>query len=123
MGRVENPEELNDSDYASIEYKVAASTLERIPECNAERDRLSSNMEETNDGLQLNCTEYKEQNGVIFGCVPLSPIILYTGDPTYSEMIPDIITAHNLIRQSGVPNFLGLRILVATQLNVKAYII
>ena len=70
------------------------------------------------------CPEYwqcKQQNGVDFGCVPLSSITLFTGDPTYWETIPDIITTHKMIRQSGVPNFLGLRIPVNTQLKVKAW--
>ena len=73
---------------------------------------------------QLLCPEYyrcKEQNGVEFGCVPLSSLRLFTGDPTYCEQIPDIISAHKLIRASGLPNFLGLRIPVHTQLNVKAW--
>ena len=52
----------------------------------------------------------KEQNGVEFDCFPRSSMTLFTGDPTHWERIPDIITAHQLIRQSKVPNFLDLRI-------------
>ena len=93
---------------------------ERNGECN-ESNQLA--------GASINaeaptCAEYwlcKQQNGVDFGCVPLSPIMLFTGDPTYWQTLPDIITAHKMIRQSGLPNFLGLRIPVNTQLKVKAW--
>ena len=76
------------------------------------------------DNQQVLCTEYyhcKEQNGVEFGCVPLSPLRLFTGDPTYWERIPNVISAHKLIRASGLPNFLGLWIPAHTQLNVKTW--
>ena len=64
----------------------------------------------------------KEQNGLEFGCVTLSPLRLFTGDPTYWEQIPDIISARKLIRASGLPNFWGLRIPVHTPYNDKAWI-
>ena len=60
----------------------------------------------------------KEQIGIAFGCLPLSTIQLFTGEPTYYDNIRDIIHTHRLIRQSGVPNFLGLRIPIPTQLKV-----
>ena len=61
----------------------------------------------------------KEQIGTKFGCIPLAPIYVYTGPTTHWDIIPDILTAHKLIRQSGLPNFLGLRIPVRTNLNVS----
>ena len=73
---------------------------------------------------QICCQEYRKcsaQNGVRYGAVPLSPIKLFTGDSTYWEQVPDIIQAHQLIRQSGLPNVLGLRIPVHTQLNVNKW--
>ena len=86
----------------------ASPTWERNGEHNGSIQTVTASTE-----LSLpKCKEYwqcKEQNGVDFGCVPLSPIKLFTGDPTYWENIPDIITAHKLIRQSGIPNFLGLQ--------------
>ena len=60
------------------------------------------------------CREYqqcKAQIGVQFGCVPLSPIKLYTGLPIYWKKIPDIIHAHLLVRESLLPNILGMCIL------------
>ena len=105
-----------------------ASTNKRSRERNGRRNG------ERNESTQLagesintegpTCAEYwlcKQQNGVDFGRVPLSPIKLFTGDPTYWETIPDIITAHKMIRHPGLPNFLGLRIPVNTHLKVEAW--
>ena len=47
----------------------------------------------------------KQQIGTAFGCLPLSGITLFNGDPNYYDKIPDIIQAHRLLRQSGLPNF------------------
>ena len=35
--------------------------------------------------------------------------------------IPDVLTAHKLIRQSGLPNFLGLHIPVRTNLKINSW--
>ena len=120
----ENLENVNGTDCRTEEEGVVVSTsehtLERTIECN-ENPVCNGDVDST---LRMDCVEYEAceaQNGVEFGCVPLSPIKLYTQDPKYWETIPDIITAHKLIRQSGLPNFLGLRIPVATHINVKAW--
>ena len=60
-----------------------------------------------------------EQIGTKFGCIPSNHIALFDGTPTYWEKIPDIIQAHKLIRDSGLPNFLGMRIPVSTRLKVE----
>ena len=57
----------------------------------------------------------------MFGCLPLSTIKLFTGEPTYSDKIPDIIHTHRLVRESGVSNFLGLKIPIPTQLKVDRW--
>ena len=63
----------------------------------------------------------KQQLGSSFGCFPLSTVQLFTGEPTHSVNIPDIIQVHKLVRQSGLPIFLGLRIPIHTQLNVSLW--
>ena len=63
----------------------------------------------------------KEQIGTKFGCVPLAPIYVYKGPTVNWDYIPDVLTAHKLIRQSNLPNFLGLRIPVRTNLNVDSW--
>ena len=62
-----------------------------------------------------------EQIGSKFGCILVREIALFSGTPTYWKEIPNIIQAHKLIRNSGLPNFLGLRIPVATRLNVGTW--
>ena len=59
------------------------------------------------------------QNGHKYGFLPLSPLRIYTGDPTYYESIPDIIKLHHLVRSSSTPNYLKCRIPLQTQLNIK----
>ena len=51
----------------------------------------------------------KKQIGTAFGCLPLSTIKLFVGEPTYYDKIPDIIQTHRLVRQSGVPNFFSFK--------------
>ena len=46
----------------------------------------------------------KDQIGTKFGCVPLAPIYVYKGPTVHWDYIPDVLTAHKLIRQSGLPN-------------------
>ena len=56
-----------------------------------------------------------------FGFLPTSPLKIYTGDPVYWETILDLIKAHKLIRQSGLPNFLKCGIPVQSGLNINAW--
>ena len=71
-----------------------------------------------------NSKDYKacitQSNGV-FGYVPLTDLKIYTGPPVKWDIVPDIIEAHNLVRQSGVPNFLKCRIPVEINLNVNIW--
>ena len=60
-----------------------------------------------------------QQIGDQFGCIPLDQFVTYQGPDVYWETIPDIFQAHRLIKDSGIPNFLGHRIPVQTNLNVK----
>ena len=52
-----------------------------------------------------------------FGFIPKGQLKLYDGDPGLCNRIPDIINAHLLIRHSGLPNYLGCRIPIAS--NIK----
>ena len=62
-----------------------------------------------------------QQNGEAFSFIPLTPLKIYNGDPVNYEQIPDIIQTHIIVRQSGVPNFLGARIPVTYQLNPERW--
>ena len=46
-----------------------------------------------------------QQNGESFGFVPLTPLQLYNGDSVKWDSTPDIIHAHHIIKDSGLPNF------------------
>ena len=61
------------------------------------------------------------QNGGDFGYIPLNDLKVYEGPDIVWEKVPDIIEAHKIIRNSGVPNFLKSRIPVTTQLNPQRW--
>ena len=60
-----------------------------------------------------------QQIGDQFGCIPLDQFVTYQGPEVHWDTIPDVFQAHRLIKYSGVPNFLGMRIPVPTNLNVS----
>ena len=64
-------------------------------------------------------TETVHKSG--FGFVPFKPLRLYTGDPVYYQTIPDIISTHLMIKNSGFPNFLKCHIPVKSNLNVDRW--
>ena len=93
---------------------------EHIYQSNPERTPF--NTVSANTDMTSFCDEYHrclEQNRVEFGCVPLSPLRLFTGDPTYWEQIPDILSAHKMIRESGLPNFWVSEFLFIPNLMLK----
>ena len=62
-------------------------------------------------------------NGIhtdVFGFIPKGPLKLYDGNPTTCNCISDIIRAHLMIKDSGIPNYIGCRIPVAS--NLKCHI-
>ena len=61
----------------------------------------------------------RQQIGEQFECIPLDKFVTCQGPDVCWENIPDILQAHRLIRDSGIPNFLGMRIPVKTNLNVS----
>ena len=63
----------------------------------------------------------KAQIGTKFGCIPLTQIYVYKGEPKTWDPVLDVLTAHRLIRDTGIPNFLGLRIPVQTNLNIASW--
>ena len=70
------------------------------------------------------CDDYmrcKSQMDRPFGVIPLSPLKIYTGPPTNNKKIPDPLLLHRLVRTSGCPNFMGLRIPVQSNLNIPVW--
>ena len=66
----------------------------------------------------VNCVQ---QNGKDFRFLPLSDLMVYTGDEITLTNIPSIVEAHTIVRNSGKPNFMGARIPLASQLNINAW--
>ena len=52
--------------------------------------------------------ESREQLGSEFACLPLSPILLYNGDPKHRSEVLDVLQAHRLIRKVVSPIFWAL---------------
>ena len=70
------------------------------------------------------CTEFRmstKQLGSSFGCIPLTPMLLYQGSHKAWQEVPGILQAHRMIRDSGLPNFLGLRIPGTTNLKIASW--
>ena len=70
------------------------------------------------------CTEFimsTKQLGSNFGCIPLTPMLLYQGSHKTWQQVPGVLQAHEMIRERGMPNFLGLRIPVKTNLKISSW--
>ena len=63
----------------------------------------------------------KIQNGHDFGFIPLTDVKTYEGPPITWNKPTDILEAHSIICNSGVPNFLKCRITFQTQLRPKVW--
>ena len=61
------------------------------------------------------------QNTKAFGFVPYNDLLIYTGPEIVWANVPDIVQAHQLIRQSAMPNFMQVRIPVKSQLKVEVW--
>ena len=53
------------------------------------------------------------------GFIPKGPLKLYTGKPVCWDSPPDILQAHLMVKQSGLPNYLGCRIPITSNLNCE----
>ena len=47
--------------------------------------------------------------------------MVYTGENITWTKVPSVIEAHKIIKQSAIPNFMGARIPVPSQLNINAW--
>ena len=66
----------------------------------------------------VNCVQ---QNGKDFGFLPLNNLMFYTGHNIVWSQVPNIVEAHNIVRHSKKPNFMGARIPVASRFNIHAW--
>ena len=59
------------------------------------------------------CGDYNrfmQQSPVELGFIPLTDLKLYQGPEKRWTVVPDLIQAHEMVRSSGMPNFLSCRI-------------
>ena len=52
-----------------------------------------------------------------FGFIPITSLQEYHGPPVYWQTIPDMLKAHQIITESGLPNFMKCRIPIQTRLK------
>ena len=62
-----------------------------------------------------------QQNTKQFDFLPNSALKIYTGEVVQWDDIPDILQAHQLVKDSKLPNFLHCCIPVQSGLNIKAW--
>ena len=64
---------------------------------------------------QQNCIQ---ETGGYFGFVPQTSLQIYKGTPVHWEKIPNILAAHQLVKNSGTHNYLKCRIPVNSHLKI-----
>ena len=101
--------------YGDVMNVMDNSHLDQVSDQNCSRNSTGDLNHVTN--LSYDTVDTKEVQ--TFGFIPKGPLKLYDGDPGLCNNIPDIISAHLLIKESGRPNFLGCRIPVVSNLKCK----
>ena len=94
-------------------YDVANSSAKR--KCNIP-DHIYHGKFQSQD--YIHCVQ---QNGKDFGFLPLNDLMVYTGEHITWTKVPSVIEAHKIIKESAIPNFMGARIPVASQLKINAW--
>ena len=61
-----------------------------------------------------------QQNGRHYGFLPLNDLMVYTGEEIVWPVVPSIVEAHKIIRNSQMPNFMKARFPVQSQFNITA---
>ena len=126
----------SDGDYCGANITDDSSYDNNVENCGDVTDVMDTAILEQDlyQNCSRNSSDYsgKIQNSVcdtvytnairtdVFGFIPKGPLRLYDGNPTNSNSIPDIIMAHLMIKDSGIPNYLGCRIPVPS--NLKCHI-
>ena len=71
-----------------------------------------------NESLLKPLPECTAQLGSEFGVMHLTPLQIYRGPPTYNSVLNDPLLLHKRVRESCLPNYMGIRVPVATNLNI-----
>ena len=94
QGRYEQLQQESDLDSFQTFDKVNESILKPLPECTV-------------------------QLGSDFGPMSLTPLQTYTGPPTYNSVLNDPLLLHSRVRESCLPNYMGIWVRVPINLNIS----
>ena len=64
---------------------------------------------------------WKQQTDFQFGFVPLGDMVMPYNSGHIADVIEDPILQHHLVRKTGIPNFLGVRLHAKYQLNIDEW--
>ena len=56
-----------------------------------------------------------------FGAMSLTPLQTYTGPPTYNSILDNPLLLHRRVRESCLPNYMGIQVSVPTNLNISSW--
>ena len=115
---------IKDSDTLLRDVSTATEIRTHISDSGKAYDRncVLNSTDNTDQVQHTFCADTESVHNSVFGFVPLEPLQLYTGDPVYHQTIPDIISTHFMIRNSGLPNFqIKCRVPVTSKLNVDRW--
>ena len=88
------------------------SDLELYQNCSHNKTDHTQSLDNTG-GLKI----VNDLPDATFGFIPTGPLKIYDGTSVSWNPIPDIITAHLLVKNSGLPNYLGCHIPVHSNLH------
>ena len=92
-------------------------------------DKFSHSILFTNSNLKMpeegqECPtylKYRQQSDFDFGFIPLTEPLCYKGKVVYSGRIECPIALHHEVAKTGLPNYMGARIPVASQLHIPSW--
>ena len=119
VGEIEAPDTMRALSYARL-YDINSASSDKY--INTLLYRGVQKVTKTCDTKECNAfINWKAQTDFDFGFVPLSDFIMPQKSIATSDVVDCPITQHFLIKETQVPNFLGARIPIQSQLNVQKW--
>ena len=103
---------------SSLQFEKSLESCDTIGDMNNVSKQRMKNIPETIKLEKVYSTDYNRwmyQNKARFRFIPYNDLLVYIGKEVIWGDIPNIVEAHNLIRNSGLPNFLQ------SQLNINRW--
>ena len=124
LGSINNEDGVQVTASTSLQLENAMESCNIMGDMTNVSKQRKKNIPETVKLEKIYSTYYNRcmyQNKVRFGFVPCNDLLVYTGKEAIWGNVPNIIEAHKLIQDSGLPNFLQMQIPVPSQLNIKRW--